>query len=1077
MQIDDPCKLIDNDILMDSLSTPTTLEIQCPECYMSVVCIPAKASPPEMEKFLYEGTCSNSISNCSMASKTFFCCKLCIGDSGHCGKSTGYIRQWKYVRRHYSTSFHQTRLSSTRCSALKDYVQEEQDHFVPDVDSGDSVFIEETTVAVPEVIPSLQELRGLGFDKDSMTPRFMIEELRCKGQGIRWLTANAFGLQSSQVSDEEARFCLRLSSLLVQLSEHQKKQLGEILTIAGNNGHPQLSIFQNIRLPTTSEDFDRFFLTGKNAILPNLPHPVPKNTPDGTHSFVSLTDLLANEFGKATEFDQFEFYTTIQLGPHDRVPSVSSTMCANSLYITLKECHKETDEAQHEAQGESFVIYLWLREWRDDFDPNNTKSSRNQVWCNTFTLSPPQQSTNIRGATTYYMGLSSKGDDHRQIEEIMANELDLLSSVGMQVYHGGLRKVIRIKVGKLLISIDRPERTSMFNIGDHNGTYSTCWGFASSVDGNCMVNHLPACTKCKKERSDRLLNDSTTSTTASSTCNSCSNWNLEDPKFVFLAPPEYPQRYDQSTDAPQPPILRNLWYRIEDIQTATTNEGEETNQEENGEGTSKKRKKQRRKKPTKRIYLRTVRLSVTWLKEAVTFACHNVRQPFEIQRPSKKFWTKSNFVAFLKTCALTNRMIESLYQECSSRVIDPTLPVCWNDATSLAKCHFAPMHMLFLGHVKSNIEMMSKWLGKYNKLATFGKQANKYLNGIRSLRATKFFCAQPLSTSSWGTGVWVSENYLLGARLWRFIIAIPSICNDRLFHSPTYKEEWNTVSKFMTSMTMCLGRIMTNQKTIPDMEDYIHLYMDYMVEVDRILASVDRQKKNPNFVKSNSLGILSCAKAHEEMGPALLHWEGGWEGERKIQQVKPMLTIKRSTANWTMITMRKLYQYDTLEWMLDKMDEQNGSRSRRKRDSDAVLKVFKNRQEMEQDLASNAILCGLLGNDKHIYLAYRPTGEEEGNTRRLVKICRVMVDDTSGEWTPSRCWTAPLHLGTETKLYDSIGCLWEDFIEEVLICMPRISETNGSFTNLYYIVGNLWRERQPNGLHTIPDIRAITSNE
>ena len=27
----------------------------------------------------------------------------------------------------------------------------------------------------------------------------------------------------------------------------------------------------------------------------NLPHPIPKTSADGTHSFVSLTDLLVNE--------------------------------------------------------------------------------------------------------------------------------------------------------------------------------------------------------------------------------------------------------------------------------------------------------------------------------------------------------------------------------------------------------------------------------------------------------------------------------------------------------------------------------------------------------------------------------------------------------------------------------------------------------------------------------------------------------------------------------------------------------------------------------------------------------------
>ena len=72
------------------------------------------------------------------------------------------------------------------------------------------------------------------------------------------------------------------------------------------------------------------------------------------------------------------------------------------------------------------------------------------------------------------------------------------------------------------------------------------------------------------------------------------------------------------------------------------------------------------------------------------------------------------------------------------------------------------MHMLFLGRVKSDIDMVSKWLGCYEILATFGRHANMYLHDVRNLRANKYFAAHPFSTSSWGTGVWVSENYLFG---------------------------------------------------------------------------------------------------------------------------------------------------------------------------------------------------------------------------------------------------------------------------------------------------------------------------
>ena len=104
----------------------------------------------------------------------------------------------------------------------------------------------------------------------------------------------------------------------------------------------------------------------KNAIVPYLPHPIHKTTTDGTHSFVGLTDLLANELAKATTFDKFYFESNVQFLPKD-VTTLSTTPSAYILYLDLKE----DDQDQ-------YVLYLWYKEWSDDFDPNNTKASRNR---------------------------------------------------------------------------------------------------------------------------------------------------------------------------------------------------------------------------------------------------------------------------------------------------------------------------------------------------------------------------------------------------------------------------------------------------------------------------------------------------------------------------------------------------------------------------------------------------------------------------------------------------------------------------------------------------------------------------
>ena len=82
--------------------------------------------------------------------------------------------------------------------------------------------------------------------------------------------------------------------------------------------------------------FKKFYLFGPNAVVPNLPHPIPKTTADGTHSFVGLTDLLANDLAKATTFDKFYFESNVQFLPKD-VTTLSTTPSAYKLYLDLRK--------------------------------------------------------------------------------------------------------------------------------------------------------------------------------------------------------------------------------------------------------------------------------------------------------------------------------------------------------------------------------------------------------------------------------------------------------------------------------------------------------------------------------------------------------------------------------------------------------------------------------------------------------------------------------------------------------------------------------------------------------------------
>ena len=66
------------------------------------------------------------------------------------------------------------------------------------------------------MLNSLSELKDHGFDSDSNAPVFYWSEHQLPGSGVRNLTANAFSLPTQQVTNEEARFSLTISSLLIR---------------------------------------------------------------------------------------------------------------------------------------------------------------------------------------------------------------------------------------------------------------------------------------------------------------------------------------------------------------------------------------------------------------------------------------------------------------------------------------------------------------------------------------------------------------------------------------------------------------------------------------------------------------------------------------------------------------------------------------------------------------------------------------------------------------------------------------------------------------------------------------------
>ena len=86
---------------------------------------------------------------------------------------------------------------------------------------------------------------------------------------------------------------------------------------------------------------------------------------------------------------------------------------------------------------------------------------------------------------------------------------------------------------------------------------------------------------------------------------------------------------------------------------------------------------------------------------------------------------------------------------------------------------------------------------------------------------------------------------------------------------------------------------------------------------NEIVSDLTKNKKF-NYLKSNSLGMLSVVDYHEHFGPAILHWEGGIQGGKMIQKVKPMLSRISDNIDWKTCTLNKLNKKMCIDELLSK---------------------------------------------------------------------------------------------------------------------------------------------------------------
>ena len=180
------------------------------------------------------------------------------------------------------------------------------------------------------------------------------------------------------------------------------------------------------------------------------------------------------------------------------------------------------------------------------------------------------------------------------------------------------------------------------------------------------------------------------------------------------------------------------------------------------------------------------------------------------------------------------------------------------------------------------------------------------------------------------------------------------------------------------------------------------------------------KKRQPNFVKSNSLGLYVVANTHSYHGPATLNWEGGWHGEHKIQQVKPILHIKWSNADWQTITHHWLYQHETIQRLLDDCVREENNDNQTSREMEGALKVYGSCQMAEDAILHNQPITDILDHNNILHIPYHPIGRAN-TTWSSVDLMEIRCGDNGGTMIQTLCWVCPIHSTSNIITLESLS--------------------------------------------------------
>ena len=226
----------------------------------------------------------------------------------------------------------------------------------------------------------------------------------------------------NKIRKEEIDLDISIASLCNNIQKDKRNELAKVIngvsafvrrvTEANMKSNGASLSPYTIKLPITENDIRKRYIDGKYSINDNLPMPTIHDLE--RHSYISIIDIVKHMLGHGMSFDTIQSYKSLS---DNKVSCIGQSMRAKEIL---------NNSAIRFPDGN--VMPLWIIEWSDDFDPNDSiKANRGSVWLKTVTICMPPRITKNQHLYTYPIAIGEKGDSHEEVEDKFLWDMAILS--------------------------------------------------------------------------------------------------------------------------------------------------------------------------------------------------------------------------------------------------------------------------------------------------------------------------------------------------------------------------------------------------------------------------------------------------------------------------------------------------------------------------------------------------------------------------------------------------------------------------------------------------------------------------